>query len=54
MRIRSAAMLALLVITAALSAADPYASLAFTDGKARSQADFAGQTVVVIPLNGKC
>ena len=54
MRIRFAAMLALLVTATAVSAADVYSSLAFTDGKARTQADFAGQTVVIIPLTGKC
>ena len=43
---RSIVLLIMTFVYAA--AADPFAGLQYTDGKARSAADFAGQPVVVI------
>ncbi len=46
-------ILLLFVCTVAFAiAADPYASLQFTDGKSRSAADFAGQGVVTVYFCG--
>lgn len=49
-----ATLAVLAVTTAAMAASDPLSSLSFHDGKDRTLASFAGQTLVVIPLNGKC
>ncbi len=38
----------LIVAGATLSAADPLAGLSFADGKSRSSADFAKQTLIVV------
>lgn len=51
---RFAALAALLVFSGALSAVDALSQLSFHDGKDRTLASFAGQTLVVVPLNGKC
>ena len=51
---RFAALVGLLVLCGGLSALDALSSLSFHDGKERSLASFAGQTVILVPLNGKC
>ena len=51
---RYAALAALLIVCGALSALDDLSTISFHDGKERSLANFAGQTVIVVPLNGKC
>ena len=51
---RSAFLISVLMLASVAAASDAFDSLIFTDGLDRSKADFAGQSVAIIPFNGKC
>lgn len=51
---RSAFLLSLLMLATAAAASEGLNSLVFHDGFDRTPADFAGQSILVIPFNGKC
>ena len=47
-------IVALMLFSCALCASDALSAFSFHDGKERSMASFAGQTLIIVPLNGKC
>lgn len=52
---RTASVFALVVLAGALSAAvDDLSTMSFSDGSDRQLSDFAGQSLVVLTLTGKC